>query len=140
MIYSQDKKHEIAIELWPFLRRGQLDSGYAFSYTEDAEGDPGNPAVIRLDGSIVSPSNWDGDTSIMDGIIFAYRPGYISGSLAPNAGAMDRYFRREGEIKSASERYADERRRKALAKKIFFGVIAILLAGLGFFVYKKKYS
>lgn len=141
MNYSQDRKAEIAIEVWPFLKYGELDSSYMFSYTIDNEGDPGNPAIIRYsDGKIVSPQYWDGDTQVRDGNILVYRPGYIGSSTAPNEAALNRYFKREGEIKSASERYADERRRKAIAKKIFLAAISILLVGLGFFVYKKKLS
>lgn len=141
MIYSQDRKSEIAKELWPFLRNGKLNSSYIFGYTEDSNGDPGNPAVVSLiSGEVVSPTNWDGDTHVRDGEIVAYERGYIPGSTAASESALNKYFKREGEIKSASERYADEKRRKAIAKKIFLAVIGILLAGFGLFVYKKKSS
>jgi hypothetical protein len=137
--YSQDRKAEIALEVWPFLHNGEVGSDYVFSYQEDSDGSPANPAIIKFyTGERVSPNGWDGDTTVRDGGNIAYRHGYISGSLAPNEAALNRYFKQEGEIKSASERYADKRRREALAKKIFFGVAGALLLGLGIFVYFRK--
>ena len=134
--YAQDRKAEIAVEVWPFLQNGTLDSSYSFSYQEES-GNPVSPAIVTLSGNRVSPNGWDGDTQVRDGGVLAYRPGYIGGSLAPRESALNRYFKQEGEFKSASEKYADEKRRKAIATKIFFAVMGLVLVGLGVFVYQK---
>lgn len=137
-LYSPEKKAEIAVEIWPFLRNGNLDTGYSFSFREDEIGEPTNPAIVRyVDGEIVSPEFWDGDTQVRDDGVLAYRPGYIPGSVAPNMAALNKYFQQAGEIQTATERYAERRKNKALATKILFGFIGVVIAILAFIAIKK---
>jgi len=138
-IYSQDKKAEIALEVWPFLRNGSLNADYMFSFRETEIGEPTNPAIIRYeDGQIVSPEFWDGDTQVRDGDILAYRPGYIPSSVAPNANALNKYFQQAGEIQTATERFAARSRNRALATKILFTAMGFVILVLAIVVIRKR--
>ena len=138
-LYSPDKKSEIALEVWPFLRNGTLHADYMLSFQETSKGEPTNPAIIRWsDGQRVSPDGWDGDTQVrVDGVL-VYRPGYIPGSVAPNVSVLNKYFAQAGETQTAAEKYRATKAKKALIQKIALGVIFLVILWLGGRLIRKK--